>query len=127
MARLLTALACVAAIAVGAGCGESDQEQAREAVQDYVQARGDEDHEAVCELFSDSFKEELAVDDCAGFVQEQSSGADGEEELEVIDVHVNDDKATANIDVIRGTEGGPVRIGLLLEREDDEWRITGFQ
>ena len=127
MVRSLTALACVAALAVASGCGESDQEQAREVVQDYVQARADQDSERVCELFSESFKQELAVEDCAGFVQEQSSGADGSEELEVVDVRVNGDKATANIDVTRGSEGGPTRIGLLLEREDDEWRITGFQ
>ena len=126
MVRLLTAIACGAALAVAAGCGESDQEQAREVVQEFVDARGSDDFQAECDLYSESYLAELAVEDCAAFVEEQTSGADAGE-LSIVDVQVNDDRATANIDVTRESEGGPVRIGLLLEREDDEWRITGFQ
>ncbi len=126
MPRFLTALACAAALVAAIGCGESDQEQAREVVQDYVDARSEGDAERICELFSDSFKQELAVgDNCAAFVTEQSSGA-GSGELSIVDVTVNGDKANAGIDVTRDAEG-PSRIGLTLERQDGEWRITGFQ
>jgi hypothetical protein len=122
--RTITALVCAAALVPLAGCGESDQEQAREVVQDYVDASNEGDFEAVCDLYSESFKEELAVEDCPGFVEEATSGARGE--LSVVDVRVNDDRATADIDV-NGPEG-PSRVGLTLEREDeDEWRITGLQ
>jgi ketosteroid isomerase-like protein len=117
---------CLAALAVAAGCGESDQEQAREVVQDYVDARTDGDAAAECDLYSESYKEELAVADCPAFVQEQSSGG-GEQELEVIDVRVNGDRGQAELDIVRGAENGPVRIGVLLERDDDEWKISGFQ
>jgi len=127
MVRLLTALACGAAIAAAVGCGESDQEKAREVVQQFVDARNGDDFEAECDVYSDKYLDELAVADCPAFIQEQSTGADGEEELDIVDVEVNDDKATANVDVIRESEGGPTRIGLLLAEEDGEWRITGFQ
>ena len=124
MRRALTALACAAALVV-AGCGESDQEQAREVAQDYVDALNDQDYEAVCDLYADQLKEELALgENCAAFVQEQSSGADSQ--LELIEVRVNDDRATADLDSVSEQEG-PARIGLLLELEDETWRITGFQ
>jgi hypothetical protein len=122
--RTITSMVCAAALAAAAGCGESDQEQAREVVQDYVDATNEGDFETVCDLYSDGFKQELAVDDCPAFVEENSSGAGGE--LSVVEVRVNDDRATADIDVTRGQEG-PSRVGITLEREDDDWRITGLQ
>jgi hypothetical protein len=127
MARsTITALVCAAALVAAAGCGETDQEQAREVVQDYVDARNDGDFELVCDLYSDSFKQQLAIgENCPAFVKEQTSGAGGE--LSVADVHVNDDRATADLDVSEGSEG-PSRVALVLEREDDgEWKITGLQ
>jgi len=122
---MTTAIACAASLVAAAGCGESDQEQAREVVQDYADARNGGDFEQVCDLYSDSFKQELAIEqNCPAFVEEQTSGADGE--LSVVDVRVNDDRATADLDV-QGPDG-PSRVGLTLEREDDdEWRITGLQ
>jgi hypothetical protein len=123
MLRTLTAFACVAALAVAASCGESDQEQAREIVQEYVDASNADDYERICELYSETLKEELGATDCPAFVQEQSSGA--ETELELVEVRVNGDRATADLDAVSEQEG-PARIGLTLEREDDEWRITGF-
>jgi ketosteroid isomerase-like protein len=124
--RTLTALVCAAAVAAAGGCGESDQEQAREVVQDYVDARNEGDFERVCDLYSESFKQELAVsENCAAFVQEQTTGAGGGE-LSVADVNASGDRATADLDVSEGPEG-PSRVALVLEREGDEWRITGIQ
>jgi ketosteroid isomerase-like protein len=118
------AVTCALAL-VAAGCGESDQEQARDAVQDYVDAVGAQDYDAVCDLYSDSFKDELAVgENCAAFVQEQTSGGPPQE-LEVVDVRVNGDKATADLDA-SNEAGGPSRITLQLERDGDDWRISGF-
>ena len=127
MARwTITALVCAAALVAAAGCGETDQEQAREVVQDYVDARNEGDFELVCDLYSDSFKQQLAIgENCPAFVEEQTSGAGGE--LSVADVRVRDDRATADLDVSEGSEG-PSRVALVLEREDDgEWKITGIQ
>jgi hypothetical protein len=123
--RTITALVCAAALVAAAGCGETDQEQAREVVQDYVDARNDGDFELVCDLYSDSFKQQLAIgENCPAFVEEQTSGAGGE--LSVVDVQVRDDRATADLDVSEGSEG-PSRVALVLEREDGEWKITGLQ
>ena len=123
MRRTLTAFACAVAFAASAGCGESEQEQAREVVQDYVDASNANDFERVCELYSETLKDQLGATDCPAFVQEQSSGA--ETELELVEVRVNGDRATADLDAVSEQEG-PARLGLQLEREDDEWRITGF-
>lgn len=127
MGRVLILLVCTAALVAIAGCGESDQEQAREVVQDYVDARNDGDFETVCELFSDTFKEQLGVgEDCAAFIEEQTTGGDAESTLEVVDVRVKNDRATADIDVVREGEG-PSRVTLTLASEDGEWKITGLQ
>ena len=123
MRLTLTALACVAALAGVTGCGESDQEQAREIVQDYVDATNSDDYERICELYSESLKEELGAADCPAFVQEQSSGA--ETELELVEVRVSGDKATADLDSVSEQEG-PARLSLQLERGGDDWKISGF-
>lgn len=125
MRAMLTALACAVALAALAGCGESDQEQAREVAQDYVDASNAEDYEGVCELYSQRFIEELGATDCPAFVKENSSGAASE--LELVDVREKDGVASADIDVV-SEGGGPIRVGIRLEREDGgEWRITGLQ
>ncbi len=126
MLRTLTALACLAALAGVVACGETDQEQAREVVQKYVDARNAGDFEAVCDLFSDSYREQLKTADCAAFVAEQSGGAEGGESLSLVDVRVKGDVATADIDVNRDAQG-PSRVGVRLERQDGDWRIVGLQ
>jgi ketosteroid isomerase-like protein len=124
--KTLTALACLFALALAAGCGESESEQAREVVQDYADARESGDFEAVCELLSESLINELQTDDCPAFIAEQTAGADGAETIDVVDVRTSGDTATADLDVSSGSEG-PSRIGLRLEQQDGEWRITGLQ
>ena len=127
MLRPLTALICAAALVALAGCGESEQEQAREAVQGYVDAQNDDDFEAVCDLYSDAFKAQLGVtaEACPAFVEEQSSGA--ATSFELVGVNVNDDTATADIDATSEDGAGPSRLTVLLAREDGEWVITGLQ
>jgi hypothetical protein len=126
MRPILTAAVCLAALAVAIGCGQSDEQQARDAVQDYVDARVEGDYERECELYSDSYKEQLGVDgNCPEFVKEAASGGPPSE-LEIVDVRVNGDKANADLDAT-GESGAPIRIGLQLEREGDEWRISALQ
>lgn len=129
MPRSLTALICAAALFGAIGCGESDQEQAREVVQAYVDAQNDEDFETVCDLYSESLKQELAVgENCAAFVQEQTTGADTPQELEIVEVRVRDDTGTADIDAVREGGEGPSRLTVTLTKEsDDEWRISALQ
>lgn len=126
MPRSVTALICACLLAFAAGCGESDEEKAREAVQDYVEASNGDDFDRVCELYSDEYKEQLGIDEnCAGFVEEQSSGV--EQELELVEVRVDGDRGSAEVDAVREEEGGPARIHLLLSKSDGEWEISGFQ
>lgn len=127
MLRSLTALICTAALIVLTGCGESEQEQAREAVQGYVDAQNDDDFDAVCDLYSDAFKAQLGItaEACPAFVEEQSSGA--ATSFELAGVNVNGDTATADIDATTEDGAGPSRLTVLLAREDGEWVITGLQ
>jgi hypothetical protein len=122
--RSITAAICTFLVVAGVGCGQSDQEEAREAVQDYVDASNGDDYERVCELYADSFKEELGATDCPAFVEEQTSGLDGE--IEIVSVRVRDERAIAELDAA-GESGAPTRIGLILEQEDGDWLITGLQ
>jgi hypothetical protein len=124
--RSITAVLCAALLVAAAGCGQSDQEKAREVVQDYVDARSAQDYEAVCDLYSDSFKQQLGATDCPAFVQEQTAGADVQEDLKIVSVRVNEDRAIAELDAA-GETGAPTRIGLVLERQDGDWLITGLQ
>jgi len=127
VARLLAALACAAALVALTGCGESDQEKAREVVQDYVDARNDSDYQRACDLYSDDFKEELGASaNCAAFLEEQSSGADVGGEFSLVEVRVNEDRAIGEIDVTQEGQG-PSRIGVILSRDGDSWKISGLQ
>ena len=119
MRRTLTALACFVALAAAAGCGESDQEQAREVAQDYVEASNAGDFEAVCDLFTDEFINELAVDRLPGLRRaSRHRGRDGGE-LELVDVRVSDD--TGDRRHRRGQRrGGPIRVGVGMERNADD-------
>jgi predicted lipid-binding transport protein (Tim44 family) len=123
--RKLIALASAAAlVAALAACGETDLEQAREVAQDYVEASNEGDFEAVCDLYSQKLIEQLATPDCPAFVEENSSGT--ESELELVDVRVGDEVATVDIDIV-SEGGGPIRVGLRMEREGDDWRIISLQ
>lgn len=125
MPRSVTAALCAALLVAGAGCGQSEQEQAREAVQEYVDARNSQDFEAECELYSEEFKRQLGATDCPAFVEEASSGA-AVGDLTIVSVRVRGDRATTELDLI-GESGAPTRVVLTLERQDGDWKITGFQ
>ena len=95
-------------------------------VQDYVDARNSQDFEAECDLYSDEFKEQLGATNCPAFVEEQSSGADFEQEVNLVSVRVKDDRATAEL-AAAAEGGGTTRAILVLERQDGDWLVTGFQ
>lgn len=129
MGRLLTgrAIACVAcsaALAVPVGCGgdddSGDEGGAEAAARAYVDANNRRDFERVCDLYSDSYKQQLKVDDCPGYLEEQTSGA--RTTLTLIDVQEQGDTATAHI---RSTgEEGSENITTGLVRENGSWRVT---
>lgn len=129
MHRLLTALATTAALLAVTACGESDQEQAREVAQAYVDASNEQDFEAVCELYSGAFKAQLGITDeaCPEFVQENATGAETPQQLEFIGVRVREDVAFGDLNATGEDGQGPSRIVITLLLEDGEWRISGLQ
>jgi len=112
-------------LVAGAGCGQSDQEKARETVQDYVDARNSKDFEAECDLYTEEFLKQIGATDCPAFVEEQTSGA-ATGDLKLVSVRVKDDRGTAELDV-SGESGASTRVGLTLERQDGEWKVSGLQ
>ena len=125
-AWLSLAAVLVACAALLAGCGgDSDEEgTAREAAQDYVQARNEGDAGRVCELYSDELISKLGTSNCAAFVKEQTSGV--ATTFTLAGVKEADGRATATLEVAPAgvvSEGGG-RLQITLERQDGEWRIT---
>jgi ketosteroid isomerase-like protein len=122
MRRSIAAFVCAVALAGAVGCGD-DNEGARDAAEDYVDATNEGDAAMVCELYSDQLKRALAIEEsCEGFVEEQTSGrpAGG---FEVVEVTEDGDRATAQLETT-GETGAPVPLTITLVREDGDWRIA---
>jgi ketosteroid isomerase-like protein len=127
--RTLIVLVCLAAAAAAAGCGKSDSQKAQDVVDAYASAQNNGNFKRVCELYSDEFRAQLKVSDldqCARFVEEQSSGNDTKGETSVADLRIKGDRATADLDIVHEGEG-PVRVSLTLEKQGGGWKITGLQ
>jgi hypothetical protein len=126
--RFVVALACAASIVGSGGCGQSDQEQVRELVQDYIHTVSKGDFAATCDLFTSRYRRELARD--AGCVEAQTAqfGPQGSApDLEIASVHVNGEHANAGLNISRnGGSPSPLSLLLVLE-DDDQWRIRGQQ
>ncbi len=122
--RVALVAACAALIA-GCGGDDSGEGTAREAAQDYVQARNDGDAGRVCELYSDQLIEKLGASDCQSFVKEQTAGV--ATSFTLVSVQESGDHATATIRAtVTGEGGGGGRLRVTLERQGGDWRITSF-
>ena len=122
--RVALTAACAALVA-GCGGDDGDEGTAREAAQDYVQARNDGDAGRVCELYSDQLIEKLGASDCQSFVKEQTAGV--ATSFTLVSVRERGDHATAILRASVAGEGGDGgRLRITLERQDGEWRITGL-
>jgi hypothetical protein len=125
--RALTILLCAAALTAVTGCGGSgggNDQSASAAVQSYVDAQNHNDFAKVCDALSDQLRRQLGGSNCAGFIQEQSSG-NPRRQLKVIGVTQNGDSATADLE-ITGESGSPVRVSVQLQRQNGDWRISGI-
>jgi len=108
-----------------AGCGASDEDEARAAVEKYVQALNEGDSEAACEQLTEGATQQIEEqfdDDCAGAL-DQAIGAVGEagasfEDLEVGDVNVEGETATATIEAPGGSTTTE------LTKEDGDWKLA---
>jgi ketosteroid isomerase-like protein len=126
ISRLAVVLvACLGALlAIGCG-GNGDEQSAPDAAQAYVQARKQGDAAKVCDLYSDQLKQQIAAGaNCEAFVEEQTSGVEPGD-FRVVTVQENGDRATAAIES-SGEAGKPVRLTVVLERQDGDWKITSL-
>jgi ketosteroid isomerase-like protein len=125
----LAAAAVVGCAPLIAGCGgnSGDHGTARDAAQDYVQARNQGDAGRVCELYSDELISKLGASNCEAFVKEQTAGV--ATSFTLVGVKENGDQATATLRAaVAGTEiaGGAGRLQITLERQGDDWKITSL-
>ena len=117
---VLTAL--VLALSVGIGCGDdddggssggSDEDQITEAIGTFADGGP-----AACDVLTDEYVEELVGgrDQC-----EEEAGETDDVDVEVENVQVDGDTATAD-----GTVDGETAT-LTLEKDGDDWKISGAQ
>jgi ketosteroid isomerase-like protein len=122
-------LVLVALIAGCGGGGGDDQQSARDAAQQYVDAYNAGDFDRLCDLLSESYKQQLKVgSSCPAYFREQTSGA--ATSLTLVDVQEKGDMATAHLHFKSADPAG--RQGnesVELVRQDGSWRVatvTGY-
>jgi hypothetical protein len=120
-------LVLAAAAAIGAGCGQTDQERAREATEDYIEAISKGDYAAACKLFTPAYLRELnGPAGCERAQADQFGGPGGTTAtLEISSVRVKGDRGNVTVNVSRG--GSPSPLTLLMVAEGDEWLVRGQQ
>ena len=118
--------ACLAALALLAGCGGGSSQSASDVAQDYVDARNAGDAAKVCDLYTDQLKRQLGGSNCETFIKEQTGGA--AIKFQVVGVDENGDKATATLRASSSQElpKGASELKVDLVREDGDWKIDGF-
>lgn len=128
MRRTITLLACLGALTLAVACGRSDEEQARDAVQEYVEAGDGGDYERACELLSEAFKrEQRLLANCERALRARDRDQ-GEVNTEIATVRVRGNTATVDLNLTREGQSAS-RLVLLLRRpdEDADWRIAAQQ
>ncbi len=118
-AAALTALLCAALLAA---CGSSsDEDQIRDVVQEFAEAANDKDVGAICgQVVSEAFEDQEQCEKQAD--REGSIGDLGSvEDLEVSEIKVDGDAATAQIKATVGgeTDEGPGKF----RKVDGEWKL----
>jgi ketosteroid isomerase-like protein len=121
--RLALAVLCAALLGGCGGSGGDDEQTARDAAQDYVQARNQGDAGRICQLYSDELIQKLGASNCEAFVKEQTAGV--ATSFTLLGVREQGNQATATIRATAAGEGpGGGQLRITLERQDGEWRIT---
>jgi hypothetical protein len=122
---LLTATLALAAVSAGllTACGQTEDERARRAAEDYADTVIARDFPAVCELFGPAYRQRLGGPD--GCVESQRvQWAQPVEELRVVKVLAKKRRGLAKLEIYR--QGfGPSPLTLLLKRPERFWLIVG--
>lgn len=114
----------VVGFALGACGGDSEEDAVREAVEEFVAAVRDGDGAAACELLTDE-----ALETAGGARCERALGRIGDAvapEVEITDIRVQGDRATAEAGAAGGGEDEVRSQPLDFVKEDDEWKIASF-
>jgi ketosteroid isomerase-like protein len=116
--RALLILASAAILAGCGGGGENDQQSAHEVAQSYVDAYNSGDFAQVCDLLSESYRQQLKIGaNCPAFFKEQTSGE--ATTLTLIDVQEKGDLATAHI-----RSGTANETAAFVRDQGGDWRLA---
>src|SRR6266513_2278932 len=118
--------ACVAALTGCGGGGGGIEPSARNAAQEYVDAWNKQDYAKVCDLYSDSYKQQLKASNCLAYLREQTSGA--ATTLTLVDVQERGNQAAAHIRSHSENKSSDETAGLI-RQQDGSWKlavVTGY-
>jgi hypothetical protein len=123
--RLLTASIALAAVSAGllTACGQTEDERARRAAEDYADTVIERDFPAACELFGPSYRQRLGgLDGCV--TSQRVQWAQPVEEIQVVKVLAKKRRGLAKLEISR--QGfGPSPLTLVLKRPEKLWLIVG--
>ena len=126
MARFVALLCLVALLA---GCGGDDKEDAQQTVRDFVTAVNERDADAYCDdLITEEFREKSTFakgDQASESCKRQLKAIKGLrlELVRIVSTKVEGDKATV-VAVLR-RPGGEIRQRLQLEKDGGDWKLSG--
>jgi len=125
---IVPAAAAILVVVVLLGtCGADDDEKVSDTLDRFAQASREKDYQALCdELLSTSLVEQLRTADQPCEVVLRIGLSDVQNPtLEVGDVEIDGDEATAQVD---STAAGqqPLKTRILLVKEDGDWRISSL-
>ncbi|MSO41097.1 MAG: hypothetical protein EXQ70_04260 [Solirubrobacterales bacterium] len=124
MLRTLTALACLTVLAVGVGCGESDEQQVRSAVEDFTLVKETGDYGTACDVMTLRFRRQIGLrGDCEQALEEQLKQPP-DRSYEIAEVRVRRNRAAVGLNVAQD-EAPPSRLTYILKNLGDRWRIVG--
>ena len=129
-ARRFAVATCVMALAAFgfAACGSSDEDQVRDAVNEFRDAAKEKDSEAICDQFTQEALERLtsqqgdaAKKACNDNIKQNADALakEAEKGFEIKEVKVDGDKATVKTE----TEGEGESTAEFV-KEDDEWKLS---
>jgi hypothetical protein len=140
-ARRITAVLLLVGAAIGvlalADVGpfedRTEEDRVRETVEEFVDARGERDFGAVCDLLTPALRSQVQATSgarpgarppsCAQVLTSREEGSGSRDaELEVVDVSVSGNRARASV---QRTEG--ISRAITLELVDGEWLIATFE
>jgi hypothetical protein len=129
-----TAVAILALADVGPFEDRTEEDRVRETVEEFVEARGERDFGAVCDLLTPTLRSQVQATSgarpgtkppsCAQVLTSESREGSSERDadVEVVDVSVSGNRARASVE---RTEG--ISRGITLELVGGEWLIATFE